>query len=204
MSLQQINLLNPQLLTPHVAFSSKTIAWMLLGVGMLGLALYGLVESSAGQARMQLDQAQATRDALQARIDALNQPFPDGLTAADKQAQAVAQEKQRIAQLRRLQVALGAAGGTPGFSSRLRALANEGVSGVWLTGIAFDRDGFRLEGRALQAARIPDYLGVLSRQPALRDLPLSGFSILPPEAADGDKAVAPGVAFMVNPATEAQ
>lgn len=204
MSLQQINLLNPQLLTPQVAFSSKTIVWMLLGVVGLGLALYGLAESSTGKIRAQLDQAQAMRDALQARIDALSQPSADGLTAADKRAQAVAQEKQRIDQLKRLQTALGAAQGTPGFASRLRALANEGLSGVWLTGIEFDHAGFRLEGRALQPARIPDYLAVLSRQAALKDLSLGSFSILPPEVEAGDKAVMPGVAFAVNPATEAQ
>lgn len=204
MSLQQVNLLNPQLLTPHVAFSSKTIAWMLLGVVGLGLALYGLVESSTGKVRTQLEQAQGMRDELQAKVDALSQPTADGLTPGDKRAQAVVQEKQRIAQLQRLRDALGAARDTPGFSSRLRALANEGLPGVWLTDIEFNLDGFRLEGRALQPARIPDYLGVLSRQPALRDLPLSGFSILPPAAAESGKPALPGVAFAVNPAAGAQ
>lgn len=204
MSLQQINLLNPQLLTPQVAFSSKTIAWMLLGVVVLGLGLYGLAESSAGNIRKQLEQTQTQRDALQAKIDALSQPAADGLTQADERARNVAQEKQRIAQLKRLQTALGMMQGGTAYSARLRALAQEGLPGIWLTGIEFASATFRLEGRALQPARIPDYLAVLSRQPALNDLPLTGFSILPPETGEGTEAAEPGVAFAVNPAAEGQ
>jgi len=201
-SLQQINLLNPQLLTPHVAFSSKTIAWMLLGVVVLGLGLYGLAESSAGDVRKQLEQAQTQRDALQAKINALSQPAADGLTPADERARNVAKEKQRIAQLKRLQTGLGMMQGGAAYSARLRALAEGGLPDVWLTDIEFADTRFRLEGRALQAASIPDYLALLSRRPALKDLPLTGFSILPPEPGEGSQAIEPGVAFVVNPSSE--
>lgn len=204
MSPQQVNLLSPQLLTPQVAFSSKTIAWMLLGVAVIGLLLYGWVELGAGTVRAQQAQAQAMRDALQAKIDAHGQPSEDGVSVADQRAQMVATEKQRVAQLRRLHAALGAVEGEPPFSARLRALANEGTPGVWLTEIAFGADGFRLAGRALQAERIPEYLGVLSRQPALQTLSLASFRIVPAEAADGDRPAAPGVAFIINPASEAR
>lgn len=202
MNLQQINLLNPQLLTPQVAFSSKTIAWTLLGVLVMGLAIYAWVESNSGSIQAQYNQAQSLRDELQAKIDAQSQPTEDGLTPDDKRAQVVTAEKKRIAQLKQLQMALGAVQGEPGFSSRLHALANEGVSGVWLTEIEFGRDGFRLQGRALQPGRIPEYMAVLSRQPALKDLALNHFSILTPESETEDKAPEPGVAFLVNPAQE--
>lgn len=204
MKLQQVNLLSPQLLTPHVAFSSNTIAWMLLAVVTAGLLLYGWVERSAGIIEAQQAQAQAMRDDLQARIDAHSQPSGDGMSVADQRAQSVAGEKQRIAHLKRMQAALGAAEGTLPLSARLRALANEGVPGVWLTDIEFGAEGFRLAGRALQAERIPEYLGVLSRQPALQTLPLRSFSILPAEESDGGKPAAPGMAFVVNPASEAR
>lgn len=202
MNLQQINLLNPQLLTPQVAFSSKTIAWTLLGVLVMGLVIYAWVESNSGSIQAQYNQAQSTRDALQATIDAQSQPTEDGLTPEDKRAQVVTEEKKRIAQLKQLQVALGAVQGDAGFSSRLRALAQEGVPGVWLTEIEFGPEGFRLQGRALQPARIPEYMAVLSRQPALKALALNRFSILMPEIEAADKAPEPGVAFMVNPAQE--
>jgi len=86
----------------------------------------------------------------------------------------------------------------------LHALASEGLPGVWLTDIEFGRSDFRLMGRALQPARIPDYLALLSRQPALQDLPLSRFDILPRDEEKEDAAAVPGVAFAVNQAEDAQ
>lgn len=210
MSLQQVNLLSPQLLTPRVAFSSKTIAWMVLAVVVTGLLLYAWVELEAGGIRAQHEQAQATREALQVKIDALSQTAADGLSVEDQRAQAMLTEKQRIARLRRSLTALGAQEGAPRFSARLRALANERMTGLWLTEIAFAGDGFRLVGRALQAELVPEYLRLLSRQPALQTLPLASFRIEPAETADGDqgsstgKPVLPGFAFIINPAPKAR
>lgn len=202
MSMQQINLLNPQLLTPQVAFSARTIASTLLLVVVLGLALYGAVVYKARDTRQQLDQVQAKRDALQAKIDALAVPSTEAQASEDRMAQAVAVEKKRIDRLKTLDAALSGKPGAANFSERLRALAREPLPGVWLTGIEMGEQGFRLEGRALQTARIPDYLALLSRQPALKDLPLAGFSIAQPEA-DGDLRP-PGVRFMVGPAEAAK
>jgi Tfp pilus assembly protein PilN len=197
--MQQINLLNPQLLTPRVSFSSRTMVWMLLAVLALGLAAYfwGLAATRDIQSRVA--QAQAERDELQSRIDALSQPSEDGLTAEDKRAQALVAARQRLAHLQKLRAALGGVYAEAGFSPRLRALSSEGLPGVWLTGIEFGEAGMRLEGRALQASNIPDFLAILARQPALDNLALSGFSILPPEATTDGQAAPPGVAFAVNP-----
>lgn len=199
MSLQQINLLNPQLLTPRVAFSTKTIALALLAVTAIGLALYALVQYSSNGIRQQLDQAQTKHDELQARLDSLSRPAKNEQADKDKQAQAVAQEEKRIARLKILQETLGAGQGKIDFSARLRAFAQASVQGVWLTGFEIGVHTFHLEGRALQTDRITDYLALLARQTALRDLPLTGFSI----AKDETKAENPpvGVMFSVNPDT---
>jgi Tfp pilus assembly protein PilN len=198
--MQQINLLNPQLLTPRVAFSTLTIALTLLAVVALGLALYAVVESSADGIKQQLDRAQAMRDQIQAKIDALVLTPEQEQASQDKLVQAVAQEKKHIAHLEMLQAALGAAQDKAMFSARLRAFAHEGLPGVWLTGFEMGERGFRLEGRALQTASIADYLALLARQPALKDLPLTSFSITPP-GTEGENSQAAGVAFAVNPAT---
>ena len=200
MSMQQINLLNPQLLTPRVAFSSQTIALMLLAVVALGLVLYAVVGSSASGIEQQLNQAQAMRDQVQAKIDALVLTPDQEQASADKLVQAVALERKHIAHLKTLQAALGAAQDKARFSARLRAFAHEGWPGVWLTGLAIGEREFRLEGRALQTASIPDYLALLARQPALKDLPLTSFSITPPETENETTPLA-GVAFAVNPDT---
>ena len=200
MSAQQINLLDPRLLTLRVAFSAKTLAWTLLAVVVAGLVLYAVVQSSADEVRQQLEQAQAKRDALQAKLDALSQPTEDAQAAADKQALRLGVQMQHIARLKVLQSALGTVPGRVAFSARLRALAAEGLPGVWVTGIEIGEHTFRLDGRALEPERIPDYLALLARQPALKDLPLTGFSIATSETESG--AAAQGVAFIVNPGLE--
>jgi len=198
-SLQQINLLNPQLLTPHVTFSTKTIALALLAVIALGLVLYGLVQSSSSGIRQQLDQAQTKHDELQARLDSLSRPAKNEQADKDKEAQAVAQEEKRIARLMALKEALGAGQGKTDFSARLRAFAQASVPGVWLTGFEIGAQTFHLEGRALQTDRITDYLALLARQTALKDLPLTGFSIAKDETKEENPAE--GVMFSVNPDT---
>lgn len=200
MNVQQINLLNPRLLTLRVAFSARTLAWTLLAVAVMGLVLYAVVESNASEVEQQLNQTQARRDELQAKLEALNQPAAEVQANADKQALRIAEQRKQIARLKTLQSALGAAPGRVAFSARLRALANESMPGVWLTGFEVGEHTFRLQGRALETDRIPDYLDLLARQPALRDLPLTGFSIILPEAAEG--ASIQGVAFEVNPGME--
>lgn len=199
MSLQQINLLNPQLLTPRVAFSTKTIALALLAVTAIGLVLYALVQYSSNGIRQQLDQAQTKHDELQARLDSLSRPAKNEQADKDKQAQAVAQEEKRIARLKILQETLGAGQGKIDFSARLRAFAQASVQGVWLTGFEIGVQTFHLEGRALQTDRITDYLALLARQTALKDLPLTGFSIAKDETKGENPPV--GVMFSVNPDT---
>lgn len=197
--MQQINLLNPQLMTPQVAFSANTIALTLAAMVGLGLTIYLWASLGGASIRSQMVAAQAARDELQLRVDALSQPSEDGLSPQDQRAQDIALAKQRVERLQRLLAALGAGPGEGGFSPRLRALATEGQPGVWLTGIEFRQSGFRLDGRALEPARIPDYLAVLSRQPGLQGLSLTGFSIAQPDGSDSTGASGVGVTFTVNP-----
>lgn len=197
MSMQQINLLNPQLLSPRVAFSTRTITQTLMAVIVMGLVIYALVEYSAGGIRQQLDRAQTKHDELQAKLEALARPVENEQAELDKQAQAVAQERKHIARLMTLQDALGAGQGKISFSARLRAFAQARMQGVWLTGFEVGNHVFHLEGRALQSDRIPDYLALLARQAAMKDLPFTGFTITRSLAEDGINEV--GVAFSVNP-----
>lgn len=199
--MQQINLLDPRLMTPQVAFSAATIALTLTALVGLGLAIYLWASLAGAGMRSQMMAAQAARDDLQARVDALNQPSEEGLNPQDQRARDIALAKQQVERLQQLLAALGGGPGAGGFSVRLRALAAQGEPGVWLTGIEFGQTGFRLEGRALEAARIPDYLAVLSRQPGLQGLPLAGFSVVQPDDSDGTGASALGVSFTVNPVT---
>ena len=202
MSVQQINLLNPRLLTLRVMFSAKTLAWTLLAVVAMGLVLYAVVESSASGIRQQADQTQAKRDKLQAKLDALAQPGEAMQATADKQAMGLAVQREHIARLKTLQAALGVIPGKIAFSARLRALAQVSLPGVWVTGFEVSEQTFQLQGRALETVQIPDCLARLAQQPALKDLPLTGFSIATPDASENTPVQ--GVAFTVNPESESK
>ena len=196
--MQQINLLNPQLLTPRVTLSAKSIAMIMLAAGGISLVLYAYAAYNAGYHRKQLEQAQTTLDQMRANLDALSQPSARAQETEVQTTVAIAREKTRIARLEALRKALGADKNSQMFSARLRALAHEGIAGVWITGFVLSNQGFQLSGRALDARRIPDYLALLSHQTALRNLPLSGVTISQPEGQDEYKF--PGVAFVVQSA----
>lgn len=193
--MQQINLLNPQLLAPRVRFSSRSFVALLGGALALGGLAIGWVDHTSGAARAALQAAQEERDAAQAALDALQQAAT--ANAANEQLAAL---NARHAHLLELRAALGGGPDAAGFSPQLRALAVQGLPGIWLTGIEFRRDGFRLDGRALDPARLPDYLALLSARPALHGLPFTGLSMAAPTDA---AAAGTGVAFTVNPASGA-
>ena len=200
--MQQINLLNPQLLTLRVTLSAKSIAMIMLAAAGIGLVLYGYAAYNAGYLRKHLEQAQTTLEQMRANLDALSQPTAQVQETEAQTTMAMAREKARIARLVALRKALGTDKNSPMFSARLRALAHEGVAGVWITGFVLSNQGFQLSGRALDARRIPDYLALLSHQTALRNLPLSGVTISQPEGQDADKF--PGVAFVVQSASRGE
>ena len=201
--MQQINLRNPQLLTPRVRFSSRNFVLLLGGLLTLGLIVYAWVAWQTHALQGQMQAAQTARDELQAALDTLNEPTAEGLTPADQRAQALAALKARLTEVQALRDALGGRPQAAGFSSQLRALAVQGLPGVWLTRIEFRRDGFRLDGRALEAARIPDYLALLSTRPALHGLSMTGVRITAPtDEAELDDPL-PGVAFTINPSAVA-
>lgn len=199
--MQQINLRNPQLLTPRVRFSSRSFARLLGLLLVLAVLAYGWTAWQTHAWDRQMQAAQAARDEVQAALDALNEPSAQGLTPEDQRAQELAALKARLTHVQALRDALGGGPHATGFSPQLRALAVQGLPGVWLTGIEFRRDGFRLDGRALQAIQIPDYLTLLSSRPALHGLPLTGFSVAAPENESLEADPLPGVAFTVNPGT---
>ncbi len=202
--MQHINLLNPHLLTPHVAFSSRTIGWAMAGVLLAGLAAFGWAYSQAAASETTMLTLQSERDAMQAELEAAlasDQADESGMPVADT---ALSDARARLVALTRLADALGQTAGPPA-SSRFQALSRARVEGVWLTGMHFGTEGFQLEGRAIDPARIPDYLATLERQPELSDLRIEGFGILSREMDGQSEAPAqPGRAFIINPQREGQ
>lgn len=86
-------------------------------------------------------------------------------------AERVAAEDRSVTALEQVAVRLtaGSLGTGDGFSARLRAFAQAPVDGVWLTQIRISQadGGLSVEGRALDAALVPAWIGGLKRVPLL-------------------------------------
>jgi hypothetical protein len=82
-----------------------------------------------------------------------------------------------------MRLSSGALGRTTGFTAPLRALARGSTDGVWLTGIRFDNAGAQiaLEGKALDAARVPALIERLRRAPEFAGTTFATIELKPAE-----------------------
>jgi len=83
------------------------------------------------------------------------------------------------------QLSSGLLGRTTGFTGPLRALASGKTDGVWLTGIHFDNAGAQvaLEGKAIDAARVPALIERLRRLPPFAGTAIATIELKPAEEA---------------------
>jgi Tfp pilus assembly protein PilN len=168
---QQINLFNPIFRRQKKVFSSLAMAQALGGLvlGIAALGLYGgrqvaALEREAARGAGQLAQKQA-------RLASVTAEFAPRKNSAELAAE-LAQAEAQLAALRRISGVLerGELGDTGGYSEYLRALARQGVDGLWLTGLSITGAGSEIgiRGRALDPAQVPGYIGRLTTEPALR------------------------------------
>jgi Tfp pilus assembly protein PilN len=90
----------------------------------------------------------------------------------------------------------GLLGRTSGFTEPLRALAGGSTPGVWLTGIRIENAGqqLALEGKALDAARVPALIERLAKLPQFEGTAFATLEMKPAEEA-GTRAPASTVRF---------
>jgi hypothetical protein len=98
----------------------------------------------------------------------------------------------------------GLLGRTTGFTPQLRALARGSTDGLWLTGIRLDNAGAQiaLEGKALDAARVPALIERLRRSPQFAGTAFATIELKPAEEA-GQRAPVTAVRFrLATPVVE--
>ncbi|MFP5340856.1 MAG: PilN domain-containing protein [Gammaproteobacteria bacterium] len=78
----------------------------------------------------------------------------------------------------------GALGNTAGYSEYLRAFARQSFDGLWLTGFSIAGAGHdvTIQGRALRAELVPDYLKRLNRERIMQGRAFSELSMELPKA----------------------
>lgn len=183
---QQINLFNPIFLKQKKIFTALPMAEA-LGVIVLGALL---LTWYAGRSVDQLAQQAAAGKARVAErerrlVEATRQFAPRQKSAA--LAAEVAQAEAELASLHRVEAFLqqGTLGNSAGYAEYFRALARQHVPGLWLTGVTIVGAGTEIgvQGRALQPALIPQYIGRLKLEPVMQGKSFASLDIGRPEAA---------------------
>jgi hypothetical protein len=78
----------------------------------------------------------------------------------------------------------GALGNTAGYAEYFRAFSRQNVSGLWLTGVSINGAGndIGVQGRAMQATLIPNYIARLTGERVMRGKTFASLDIGRPEA----------------------
>lgn len=192
---QQINLFNPLFLKQRKIFSAAAMA-SALGVLLAGVLAVGWY-ARHNVAQLQAE-ADSGRDLLAQREERLNKvktEFAPRVRSADMDAE-LAEAEARIAALRKVGgvIARGELGNKRGYAEYFRALARQNVAGVWLTGVSISGAGneLALQGRALDPALVPAYLGRLAHEPVMRGKAFGSLNI----SRAGAKEDAPAAPFV--------
>lgn len=196
---QQINLFNPIFRRQKKIFSSVTMV-QALGVLVLGIAALAFY-SERQVATLEREAARGAEGLAQkqARLVSVTAEFAPRKKSAELAAE-LAQAEAQLAALQRVSgvIERGELGNTGGYSEYLRALARQGVEGLWLTGLGINGGGAEIgiRGRALDPAMVPGYIGRLTTEPSLRGKSFASLRIdeaapLTRTGADGKTLTAP-------------
>lgn len=195
---QQINLFNPIFRKQKKYFSSVA---MVRALGIIFVACALLAWDAANRMRAMKIQAAATDARLAAQQQRLNDvrvqyaprakstTLPPEIKAAEQELSLLANASEMIKR--------GGFGEVRGFSGYLRALARQDLEGIWLTDIVIGHGGatIGLQGNALQAELVPQYMQRLGQEAVMKGKSFSTLEIgapPPPEAnAAGVKPAVP-------------
>lgn len=204
---QQINLFNPAYEPRKQHFGAGMLA-ALLAVLLLGLWATGIKGSVDGQALQQRIDANAKLLAQRkAQLAAVNKEFVP--RERDPQLeQQVALATRQLEALREIAEAVSRdeLGDTRGLSGYYKALANQSMPGLWLTGVDVSANGRQLaiSGRTTDAALVPRYLERLRHEPLMQGKSFGSLHIGQAQAAAGDTQAAPFIEFSLQAQGSAQ
>jgi Tfp pilus assembly protein PilN len=203
---QQINLFNPLFLEKKKRFAAVAMAQALLVLCAGTVALGFYVSARVDHMQQQAKAGAARLEQRQARLETVQEQFTPRKKNPEVAAQ-LAQAEAQLAALRHVSgvLARGELGDTSGYAGYFKALARQGMDGVWLTGVRIAGAGhdINIAGRALDGAAVPQYLGKLTREPLMQGKSFASLQIVPGAAApgaekEGGAAAAPYVEFTLR------
>lgn len=188
---QQINLYDLGLADQRdlYSFRGAAIGWLLV---------FSLSAIWAACAQYSLGETQKQEQALTAQVEGARTELQklSALQSARKASTAIAADIAKLElEVKGRQEIMnvlesGGLGDTRGFSEHLRAFARQSFEGIWLTGLKIGAGGrgMSIEGRALQAGHVPNYLGRLNGESVMQGRAFSELMIQLPKSEAGGKA----------------
>ncbi|VXB06791.1 PilN domain-containing protein [Massilia sp. 9I] len=208
---QQINLFNPAF-QPQKKVVTATMMGVSLLVLVIGIAALG-VSLRAATARMERerDTEAAHLARKQARLATVNAEFAPRTKNPELEAQ-IGEAEAQLAALRHVSGVLqrGELGDTNGYAGYFKALARQGVQGLWLTGVSVAGPNIGIKGRTTDPALVPGYINRLTQEPLLQGKSFASLQIgqaAPVQAPGPDgkpvQSAAPYVEFSLQSVVEA-
>ena len=177
---QQINLLNPELMTVKHWLDARMMLLLASIAAVLVLAASGWTHYQVTQLKQaQLTSAEELEQVKAQLSRAMQEHEPrtpsKALEDQVKLAEATLNRRQQVLML----LQGGGYGNTQGFSQYMQAFAHQSVKGLWLTGFAVDDalHQIRISGRALQAELVPAYIAALGQEPTLKGREFSALNM---------------------------
>jgi hypothetical protein len=202
---QQINLFNPIFLKQKKIFTALPMAEA-LGVIVAGaLLLDWYAAQRVADLQREADEGKALLAGREQRLVKANAQFAP--RARDvRLAAELAEAQAELKALHDVSSVLqgGALGNTAGYAEYFRALSRQNVSGLWLTGVTISGAGndIGVQGRAMQATLIPNYIARLTGERVMHGKSFSSLNIGRPEAAQPTQPAPQGAAPAAAPFVE--
>jgi Tfp pilus assembly protein PilN len=200
--MQNINLLEPRVSRDH---PNRALRRALLCIALLATLAFaaGVLESRVlEQTRSELAHVVAENERLSREQSSLAAPSAALLEELARDEGSVA-AIENVAQL----LASGNLGHTHGFTEDLRAFGRAIAPGIWYTNMRIDNasDSMTLEGRTIDASRVPVLIHALQAEPHFTGARFSSIDLRPDDAdsATGTHALAFRIATPVDAANPA-
>jgi hypothetical protein len=194
---QQINLFNPLFLKQKKHFSAHAMARAstLIVLGSFAVVAYAGYQVSRLRNEAELTAQQLEQAQNQFKKINNEQTKQKSKLLEDEIAKLGSDVKTLNKVLETLQT--GELGNTQGYSDYLRAFSRQIVGGLWLTGFSIYGAGHEigLQGRALQPALVPVYIGRLRQENVMHG---KSFSTLEMQVPQTDNVTAPYIEFNIR------
>ncbi|MBJ7313581.1 MSHA biogenesis protein MshI [Rugamonas sp. CCM 8940] len=168
---QQINLFNPIFLKKKRIFGALPMLQALAVILLGALALGGYAQFRVGELERRAAAGKVLVEQREARLVKVAAQFQPR-QANPALAEQLARAELLLKSLREADAVLhnGRLGNTDGYAEYFRALARQNVGGLWLTGVTIVGAGHDIgvQGRAMQATLIPNYIARLNAEKVMR------------------------------------